>query len=163
MQGGTSAQKDSRKWSDELVQKSASPERRNRRILIVEDDLELSAVLDGVIASIDPEAEVDWVTSAEQAYFLLEEKSWQEGRPYDLALVDIFLEGETTGLELWRHLQHSLPNVPIVITSAMPVHKFFDALGENTISPPFLAKPFKAGECRQLLEGLLTGYGSKRH
>lgn len=161
MQSSTSSQKDLDQWAGEI--KQVVPGKRARRILIVEDDLELSAMLDGVIASIDAEAEVDWVTSAEQAFFLLEEKSWKDGAPYDLALVDIFLEGDTTGLELWRQLQHSLPNVPIVITSAMPVHKFFDALGENTISPPFLAKPFKAGECRQLLEGLLTGYGSKKH
>lgn len=128
-----------------------------KRILVVEDDLELTGILEHVFSAIDPNIHTDWVTSAEEAVSLLEDKTRAgEQRPYDLIIADIFLEGSSTGLDLWKLCQEYFSDVPFVVTSALPVDKFFKALGTETISPPFLPKPFLPGECRQLIEGVLN-------
>lgn len=140
-------------------------DKQSRKILVVEDDLELTTILNRVLKAIDPTFEVDWVTSAEQAMALIEDrnsKAANRGHPYDLVLVDIFLEGSTTGLDLWTLCEQFYPKMPIVVTSALPVDKFFATLGPQTILPPFLPKPFLPGECKQLLEGILN-YGKEHH
>lgn len=142
----------------------ASPLADHRKILVVEDDLELTAVLDGVMKSIDPTMEADWVTSTEEALSLLRNPTGaprKNGGPYDLLLVDIFLEGSSTGLDLWKLCQQAYPEMPVVITSGLPIDKFFTTLGRDTIAPPFLAKPFQFGECKQLLQGILN-YSDQR-
>lgn len=129
---------------------------QNKRVLVVEDDTDLSAIIDDVLKSIDPKTSIDWATSADQAIDLLEERmKTADYPPYDLILADIFLEGNTTGLDLWRLFQKSMPKIPIVVTSSLPVNQFFTMLGQDTIAPPFLQKPFQAGECKQLLEGIM--------
>lgn len=128
------------------------------RILIVEDDLELKVVMDRVLDAIAPGAEVDWVTSTEEAMDLLRDRRFSTGKrskPYDLLIADIFLEGESTGLDLYRLCQQELFDMPIMVTSGMSAEKFFQAVGPNMISPPFLQKPFLYGECAQMIQGVL--------
>lgn len=134
---------------------------RGKKVLVIEDDVELITILDRVLKTIDPKINTDWVTSAEQAAAILEENIRTHNfQPYDLILADIFLEGSSTGLDVWKMCQQYFPDVPVVVTSALPVDKFFAAIGRDTISPPFLAKPFLAKECKQVLEGILT-YSSR--
>lgn len=137
---------------------------RVRRVLVVEDDLELMTVLDQIIRTIDAAIATEWVTTAEEAVSLLEDKlDISPHAPYDLVLADIFLEGDSTGLDLWKLCQQHFPEMPVIVTSALPVDKFFTALGRDTISPPYLAKPFRPGECRQLLEGILRYSEAKKN
>jgi response regulator of citrate/malate metabolism len=129
---------------------------RTPRVLIVEDDLALTTVIDQVLYTIDPHIKCDWVTSAEQAAAKIKEMiSESSDHPYDLILADIFLEGNKSGLELWEFCRDQFPDMPIVLTSALPVDKFLNSIGENMICPPYLPKPFHLGECRQVLEGML--------
>jgi len=126
------------------------------QILIVEDDLALTTVIDQVLYTIDPHIKCEWVTSAEQAAAKIKERlSESTDHPYDLILADIFLEGNKSGLELWEFCRDQFPDMPIVLTSALPVDKFLASIGESMICPPYLPKPFHAGECRQVLEGML--------
>jgi len=142
---------------------SVQSEPSRRRILVVEDDIELMTVVDHVVKLIDPKMGRDWVSNVEQAIVLLQEQVRKgNSKPYDLILVDIFLEGEGTGFDLWKLCQEHFPEVPIVVTSAMPMEKFFRAIGSEDISPPFLPKPFKPSECKQLLEGILEYSESKK-
>ena len=141
----------------ELLERKQATQQRERKVLVVEDDVELITILDRVLKTIDPNLTTDWVTSAEQAAAMLEEHVRnREFQPYDLILADIFLEGSCTGLDVWKMCQQYFPDVPVVVTSALPVDKFFAAIGRDTISPPFLAKPFLAKECKQVLEGILN-------
>lgn len=125
-----------------------------QRILVVEDDVALSFLVERLALNINPEIRVDWVTSAEQAVPLLKSKTGN--CKYDLIFADIFLDGERSGLDLWRYCQESFPSVPIVVTSAMPMEKFFAAIGRNSISPAYLPKPFLPRECFQVLKGMLS-------
>lgn len=128
-----------------------------RKVLVVEDDTDLTAIIDDVLKSIDPKITVDWATSADQAIDLIEGRLREsEESPYEMILADIFLEGNATGVDLWRLCKKSLPQIPIVVMSSLPVNQFFTMLGHDTIAPPFLGKPFQAGQCKQMLEGILA-------
>jgi DNA-binding response OmpR family regulator len=140
-------------WKKRYMQEAAP---HPQRFLVVEDDQELCTVLSGVIHSINRDAEVDWATSAEQARALVAARTAEGGKGYDLALVDVFLEGEVSGIDFWRDLQEKLPEVPIVMTSSMPMHKFFTAIGVDSVAPPFLEKPFKPEECRRVIREILS-------
>jgi DNA-binding NtrC family response regulator len=119
-------------------------------VLIVEDDLDLLAILETVLQNIDPMVELDWATSADNALIQLKAAARTSKQSYDLIVADIFLNGEATGIDLWNKCHEVYPEVPVVIMSSLPVHKYLSILGEQTISPPFLAKPFELGECKQL-------------
>jgi response regulator of citrate/malate metabolism len=144
---------------------SAQPSRQHHRTraFIIEDDVELSAILENVLYSIDPNIQIDWAASAEEAMARIKErvKKTREN-PYDIIVADIFLEGKATGIDFWEMCREDMPETAIVITSALSMENFFRGLGTEAISPPFLQKPFTVGECRQLFEGLLS-YSQHSH
>jgi CheY-like chemotaxis protein len=128
-----------------------------RRVLVVEDDLDLLTVLETVLKSIDPAVQIDWATSAENAIIQLKEtKKGTSEQVYDLIVADIFLNGESTGIDLWNQCNQICPKVPVVIMSSLPLNKYLTVLGPQAISPPFLEKPLALGECRQLFEGMFS-------
>lgn len=128
-----------------------------KRIFVLEDDLSLAHILDRVLRNIDENIEIDWATSAEEAIEMLKNKTEMMGStPYDLIIADIFLEGKMTGLDFWKVCEAVYSDIPIVVTSGLPVDKFFSAVGRDKICPPFLQKPFTIGECKQVLKSLLN-------
>ena len=134
-----------------------TPIRNWKRILIVEDDLDLVDVLERVLRSIDRDVEIDVATSAETALFRLNERarSADEQRPYDLLIADIFLEGRTTGLDVWKICQNVYPEIHLIVTSSLPIDKFLAATGRESAAPPFLAKPFTVMEVKKLFSRIL--------
>ena len=134
--------------------------RPKHRVLVVEDDLDLHFVLEAILKSIDPWVELDWATNAEHATLQLKESVRAVNRPYDLIVADIFLDGESTGIDLWNDCHEICPEVPIVIMSSLSTHKYLAALGTQAICPPFLSKPLELTECKQLFEGMFT-YGHR--
>ncbi len=125
-----------------------------KRVFIVEDDHTCETVLRRTIQAIAPSTVIDWEDSAERAIATLKRET-DSGRHYDLIIADIFLEGDATGLELWRACERNLPDTSVLITSSLSVDRFLQAVGRDSVAPPFLPKPFYVGECRQILEGLL--------
>lgn len=130
------------------------------RFCVVEDDLELAPVVERIIHAIDPGASLDWATSAEEAICHLKTRSRRHReKPYDLVIIDFFLEGETTGLELCDIYNKNYPRVPVLVTSGLPVKEFLIACGREDVCPPFMQKPFSPEECKFMVESLLD-YGS---
>lgn len=127
-----------------------------RSVFVVEDDLELSAVIDRILISIDPTLKLEWATSAEEAISTLERKSKNTANnPYDLMICDIFLEGARTGLDLWKYCHAQYPDMKIVIISGMELDKLTSLLDSDEPAPIFLSKPFSVSDCSNLLERLL--------
>jgi DNA-binding response OmpR family regulator len=125
-------------------------------VFVVEDDVDLSTVLDRILRMIDPKVHIEWATSAEEAKArLLSRSATGLSTPYDLMIVDIFLEGAENGLDFWKMVKNHFPEVPLVITSALPVDQYLHHLGVDAGLPPFLAKPFTVNECKQLLKSIL--------
>ena len=132
-----------------------------RSVFVIEDDPEMVTLIERVLRTIDPLVEVDWAMSAEEATERLVSQIRKRGHslkdfalPYDLIIADIFLHGPKTGVDLWRTCADLYPQVPMIVTSSMPVDKFFKTLGVGSISPPFLEKPFGIGECKNLFEAM---------
>ena len=134
----------------------AKKKQKRYRALIIEDDEELGNVLDQVLRSIHANIQIDWAPSAEEGVDFLRRKARSSDRvPYDLIIADIFLEGESTGLDFWRTCCESFPEIPLVVTSAISSEKFFNSIGKDAIAPPYLAKPFSIKACKQMFEGML--------
>lgn len=127
------------------------------RVFILEDDIELGFVIENILKSVDSHVTVDWATQAEQATFELKRLA-AEGKklPYDLIVADIFLDGQATGIDFWRTCQDLFPEIPVVITSSMNLDRFYVALGEQCISPPYLQKPFSLIECQQTFKAMIN-------
>lgn len=128
-----------------------------RSVFVVEDDLELSAVIDRILISIDSTLKLEWATSAEEAISTLEKKSQiKSNKPYDLMICDIFLEGARTGVDLWKYCHTQYPDMKILIISGMELDKLTALLDSDEPAPIFLSKPFSVSDCSNLLERLLV-------
>ncbi len=126
------------------------------RALILEDDIELSTMMEQVLKKVAPNLWLDWATSAEEAMTRLEDVlASKNENPYQLIIADIFLDGESTGIDFWRSCQEIVPGTPVLITSALSLDRFFATVGQESISPPYLQKPFTPIECKQVFESLL--------
>lgn len=127
-----------------------------RSVFVVEDDLELSAVIDRILISIDSTLKLEWATSAEEAISTLEKRSKTKSEnPYDLMICDIFLEGARTGIDLWKYCRSQYPTMKIVVISGMELDKLEGLLESDEQAPIFLSKPFSVSDCSNLLERLL--------
>jgi DNA-binding response OmpR family regulator len=129
-----------------------------RKVMVLEDDLCLETLLNRVFYAIDPEIEVHWVTTGDQAIADLADALGNGRNPYDLIVADISTPGKQSGLDFWRLCRLHCRKVPFVFISSMPVDQFLRLLGPSVQCPPYLPKPFSVGECRQVIEGLLA-YG----
>jgi CheY-like chemotaxis protein len=113
-------------------------------ILVVEDEILIAMGLEMLIAQFGflPAGIAD---TPAKAYRLVE-----QARP-DLAIVDIRLAGGTDGLDVIRRL--SARGIPVIASSAhgSPV----EAASAGALG--MLAKPYTAGQLREMLERLLPG------
>ena len=118
------------------------------KVLIVEDDVSLSTLLTRVLEDLAPNVEIDWATSGEEAEAYLRKEGKVFGKkPYDLVIADIFLEGEVTGLDIWKLCDNEYPETNILVTSSLPVERFVSCLKNEFACPPYLPKPFTMAEC----------------
>lgn len=135
----------------EKVQETGS-KKKVKHVLIVEDDMDMAMILDQVVHWIQPEANVEWASTAEQVVSIIESHAKRHARPpYDLIVSDIFLDGQGTGLDIWKLCQQTFEDTPIVLTSAVSSDRMALVLGENEISPFYLQKPFTLQECERTL------------
>jgi DNA-binding NtrC family response regulator len=114
-----------------------------KRLLVVEDDADLVAVLERIASSIDADIVMDWAPDVEVA-----ERQMHERR-YDVVLADFLLESERTGFALRSRCERLQPHAAFAMMSSMPL----DVPGEDPC--PFLRKPFTVAECREFLRTML--------
>ncbi len=130
--------------SDQVVRKQC------KKVLIVEDDLFLAAIVGRAVYDINADSDIDWATSLEQALGKMIKGTEQIGKsPYELVIADIMLEGHGTGLDLWKIFCRTYPDVPVVIMSALPKNEVVEAIGFKSHSNlNFIKKPFSMGELK---------------
>lgn len=121
-------------------------------VLIVEDDTSLAHLLWLVLERMAPNVKVDWVTSGEEAKYNLSSGEEDMGEcPYDLVIADIFLDGDITGLDIWKICDSHYPETNILVTSSLPTDKFASCLKNEFDCPPYLPKPFTMSECIEMI------------
>ena len=121
---------------------------RSRRILVVEDDIDLRIPIERVTRSIDPELELDWASDVSSACWLLEHDT------YELVLADYNLGGGPNGVSLYRHCTRAHPRTRFALMSAYLMR---DDVSSAIGGPfPFLSKPFTMTGCRAFLREALA-------
>lgn len=120
------------------------------KVFIIEDDLDSVNLIERILLSINAETEITWVASSEEAYYKLsmyKRENWK--MPFDLIISDIFLEGEETGLDLYRKTNKLFPEIPFIATSGTSIAKYFESTNVNI--PIFLPKPVRLSEWKSIL------------
>lgn len=136
--------------TDTLKDQQAKP---RARILIAEDDLSIEPIWDYIITKADHNATYEWAITEKDAAELIE-TSISQGRPYDLVVSDIFLEGEHTGLDLWNRYHKALEG-RIILVSSLDYNKMSRYLGHEDETPLYLKKPLVPHECIEAIYGML--------
>ena len=119
------------------------------RVLVLEDDLTTEALLTSILLRLNRYADITWIKSAD---FVIDRL---RGESYDLILADFFLDGKTTGLDVWRFCTELCPEVPFILMSGMSITEYCAALGTSRTAPPFLAKPLRFRESSEFIKDVL--------
>ena len=129
---------------------------KTKKVYVVEDDISLSTLMDRVLMNIDSELSLDWATSAEEAIeVILLAKKNKKPKPYDLIIIDIFLEGPASGIALWLLVKKEFPDIPVLLTSSNHLGDIIMPQMELPEIPVFLMKPFSMLECKRVFKNLL--------
>jgi DNA-binding NtrC family response regulator len=123
-----------------------------QRALVVEDDLWMQPLISMAIQSAIPGISIDWVESAEEAI--------RKARchAYSVIIADINLKpNRETGLDFWYSCREECPEIPVLLTSSIPVEVFAKKMG--LYGPPYLPKPFSVTQCKDVIQGLVSHSG----
>jgi len=131
---------------------------QTRKILVVEDDKDVTALLRVVLLDTVGDAQVDWATSFEDSVkHLIENSDIVQSIPYDLIIADIFLEGNGIGLDLFKLINRTYSEVPFLIISSLPYEMVLDSLGQDKKDNfTFLPKPFQLSQCKDKVKNLIA-------
>jgi DNA-binding NtrC family response regulator len=128
-----------------------------KKILVVEDDTSMTVLLGKAILEVFSDAEIQWATSLEQAVTqLIQNTDIAEKIPYDLIIADIFLEGNGTGLDLWKVLSRTYPTIPFLVISSISEEQVISAVPEEQKSSlVYMKKPFQFSQCKESIRNIL--------
>lgn len=122
------------------------------RALVVEDDLWMKPVITSALKKALPGIVIDWVESAEDAL----DKT--RASNYSLIMADINLQpNRQTGIDFWKDCNEHCPEVPILLTSSIPVDAFAEKMG--VYGPYYLLKPFSVAQCQEVIENMVSFFG----
>ena len=122
-------------------------------ILIVEDDPFSQKLFTNIINNTYENLNISIVSNYEQARDLL-----LSNKKIKLAIIDIYLEGEKSGIDLLKFIKFSHPNTIVIITSSLTKDKAFDMMSSFDNLPTYLQKPFSPNECQTVLKNLKPSF-----
>lgn len=126
------------------------------KVFVAEDDAFTARLFSRIVGQVNSRAMVEKVSSVEEAHDLLTDtKNMSRDYPYDLFIIDVFLDGSGTGLEIMKLCQALYPEVPVVVTSVAPEKKVQQMFGRQFTDTTFLQKPFSPDECKGLIQQLI--------
>ncbi len=132
-----------REPQDRLVHPVPRSSQRGGRILVVEDDAIVAAMVTSVLRDFGFEA--TRAGSGDEALSLLD-----AGRSFDLVFSDVVMPGGTSGADLARQVRRRWPATPVVLTTGYR---------ENVEVPPdvpVIGKPYQVGTLLDALETALA-------
>jgi signal transduction histidine kinase/CheY-like chemotaxis protein len=119
---------------------SLIPDTAQRRILIVEDNLEVGRFANQILQDLG--YQTTWATQGEQAL----ELAGPDAMAFDAVFSDVVMPG-ITGVTLARELRRRRPGLPVILTSG-----YSEELAESGYEGlEFLAKPYSADQVSRIL------------
>ena len=115
-----------------------------RRVLIVEDEINLAAVLLASLEKLGPEYAAEVAYSGPEALAKLKQNS------FTLLVTDYSMPG-MNGLELARRARQSSPDTQIILMTAYTPEKLL-YMADDVVLDGVLTKPFSIAQFRQLVE-----------
>jgi hypothetical protein len=128
---------------------------RQNRFLIVEDDVLAKDIWEQVISTVYPSAVISWVRTEEGAEMQIR-NHLKAGTTFDLVIVDIFLAGKNTGIELWK--RYGGDSMRFLFTSVISPSQFAQMIGDEGTDyrlPAFVSKPLALSQCIEGVRGTL--------
>jgi len=126
-----------------------------KKVLIVEDDLSQKQLWNFVISRVSESAEVDWAVSSEQALTMIK-KNKSLGKLYDLLIVDLFLAGSETGLDLLKSEEVVSAGPKTILVSAIDQKNFEDQLRQELAHIKLIIKPLNIIKCENTIVELVS-------
>lgn len=132
------------------------------RILVVEDDMAMKSLVTKAVQTVRPQAEVCFASSLEEAFAkILQFSDISDKQPCELIIADIFLEGSGTGLDLWRVLRTTYPNIPFLAISSVNEKDLQSSIEKSAGATEaqglvYLKKPFSISSCAQKIQRILN-------
>lgn len=126
--------------------------RKIERALVLEDDIWMKPLIITALKSVISDIRVDWVDSVEDAMRKI------RFRQYSVVVVDIHLKQNTeSGLEFWNFCQREFSEVPIILTSSIPIDDFSKKMG--WYGTHYLFKPFTISQCSDAIRNIVSFIG----
>ncbi len=122
------------------------------RVLVVEDDLSLHPFWQKIFSLSPHPVRVDWTNRAEDAENLIRLR-YRNGQPFYLVIVDIFLDGPATGVDLWNRYGEETQN--FIFASTMPAGHYKSLMAKSHGCPIFLQKPLSLSNCFGIVDTIL--------
>jgi response regulator of citrate/malate metabolism len=141
---------------DENFAKQANLYNNKLNILIVEDDPFSQKLLSHYINMIYKDHKIIIAADFEQA-----KKDIFNSDSIKFAIIDIYLEGPLTGIDLLNTMNREGIDIPIVMTSSVSREKFYEMLGKQKREIVYLRKPYDPEGLRYILEHLKKLWGPK--
>lgn len=134
----------SRALPDAMMARSESPAAGGLRILVVEDDPGVRALVERTLARLGHQAV--GAASAAEAIRIFDRLR----PPFDLVLTDVILP-DRPGTELHRALVRRVPGLPVVFMSGYG-EEALENRGGGPVGAPFLPKPFSPEQLRAVVQ-----------
>ena len=135
---------------DNFVSVKSQKDTNSERVLVVEDDKILTVLIGYALFEVMNDVEIDWAVSFESAINqIVTEGLKNKIYPYDLIIVDIFLEGFGNGFDLIKVIHRIYPAVPFLIITSLSHDVVKENLSEmQTKNVIYLKKPFMYADCK---------------
>lgn len=138
----------------------SDPAKGERVLLIVHEEgvrVMLNAILRRTLGSV----EIDSAELGEQALLQIGSMITEDEQdPYDLVISDVMLPGVVDGIEVWKHLKKTYPNMAFILISRITANEFWKRMrlqsGLTHGYPAFLRTPFNIQDCKDLIDLLVV-------
>lgn len=109
---------------------------KEKRVLLIEDDPYWQQIVGRTMKTIDKNISLRCVRSVNHA----EQVLYNNNNNFNLIIADHYLDGDATGLDLWRKFKKSNNDIPFLMISGLNNEDFLDLLSNDSEYPNYLQK-----------------------
>lgn len=132
---------------------------REVRVLLIEDDVSLQPLWRKIFSMSKHPLRVEWTNRAEDAENLIRLR-YRGGKPFDLVIADIFLEGTETGVDLWNRYGEEAHN--FIFVSGLDTEKYQSLMSLSYGCPIYIKKPLSVKNCLEVMDSILDGQSDSK-